>query len=67
MPSGLRTDICALAEARGPPAQWEELVAEAEHVLEWGAAAAGDALLLCYLQASPPAPLHVFQPALCYA
>ncbi len=41
----------AAAAATGavpPPSAWRELVPQAEAVLEWAAAAAGDALLLCY-------------------
>jgi len=46
----LRVDVADEAQCRSGPAAWKEVVAETEHVLEWAAAAKGDALVLCYLQ-----------------
>ena len=45
----VRADIGGAAPPP-PPEQWQVVVAEREHVLEWAAAARGDALLCCYLE-----------------
>ena len=45
----LRVDVAGAAAAQ-PPGSWEELLPEGPHVLEWAAAAAGDAMVVSYLQ-----------------
>ena len=46
----VRVDLDEPEQSTAPQAAWPELVSQAQHVLEWAAAAAGDALILCYLQ-----------------